>query len=96
MSSPSSPLSALGMTGKILQPTDSNFWNYERLANCSPDQILNALEMVSRTFLHRFFEIYFAHEHMKKKPSKVGSEIAEISNYWLPKRLEFRTIKNLT
>ena len=46
MASPTSPLAALGLNRTLPQPTDPNFWNYERLANSSSDQILSALEMV--------------------------------------------------
>ena len=43
---PTSPLAAFGLS-KELQPTTIEFWNYERLTICTPDQIIAALKMVT-------------------------------------------------
>ena len=54
---PSSPLTALGITNAI-QPTNANFWNYERLSESTSDQIVAALEMViKQVFLQRNFSL---------------------------------------
>ena len=43
-----SPLAAFGLS-KELQPTTLEFWNYERLTICTPDQIIAALKMVTNS-----------------------------------------------
>ena len=53
---PSSPLTALGITNAI-QPTNANFWNYERLSESTSDQIVAALEMVKQVFIQRNFSL---------------------------------------
>ena len=54
---PSSPLAAFGLN-KELQPTAPEYWNYERLSNLTPDQIISSLKIVSNlktTLLLKFF-----------------------------------------
>ena len=43
---PSSPLAAFGLN-KELQPTAPEYWNYERLSNLAPEQIISSLKIVS-------------------------------------------------
>ena len=45
---PTSPLAAFGLS-KELQPTSVEFWNYDRLTICTPDQIIAALKMVTNS-----------------------------------------------
>ena len=51
---PTSPLAAFGLS-KELQPTTVEFWNYERLTICTPDQIIAALKMVTNSNITKVF-----------------------------------------
>ena len=53
---PTSPLAAFGLS-KELQPTTVEFWNYERLTICTPDQIIAALKMVKNSNVNKVFKL---------------------------------------